>query len=417
MTLKNPKIGGWYRQKTFSHLDYSLDFEQARKLVESSESIASHSFLPFLGYTDSKRRYAPGKIRSKNRDIKFCSHVDGYIHAYYAKKFSNYYESYIDHKSWKKCVIGYRSGIGTNIHMARNAFSEIIKRESCVALAIDISDFFGSIDHNLLTENIKLITGEKRLPKDVVKVVRSMTNYAWVDKDALIDILELDKKKLPRRLCKIEEFRKIKKEHSGLVEVNDKVYGIPQGSPLSAVFSNIYMIDFDKAMSSYMKKIGGYYRRYSDDIFVVCDQNDFHGALDFVKTEISKLGKFIEIKDEKTEISNFHTSLSGELVCDRPITYLGFTFDGTRTLLRDRTLSRYYRRMTYATRRAASGARSSNNTKIFKRKLNTQFTHHGKSNFYSYAKKASEILGDPTPKRQLKRHVKILDRKLRSCGK
>jgi len=48
--------------------------------------------------------------------------------------------------------------------------------------------------------------------------------------------------------------------------------GIPQGSPMSAVLSNIYMIDFDKRLNQLAIQKGFLYKRYCDDILIVCAQ-------------------------------------------------------------------------------------------------------------------------------------------------
>jgi Reverse transcriptase (RNA-dependent DNA polymerase). len=45
--------------------------------------------------------------------------------------------------------------------------------------------------------------------------------------------------------------------------------GIPQGTSISAVLANVYMIDFDKKVCALLKNLGGMYRRYSDDFIIV----------------------------------------------------------------------------------------------------------------------------------------------------
>ena len=48
-----------------------------------------------------------------------------------------------------------------------------------------------------------------------------------------------------------------------------KDHQIPQGSSISAVLANIYMIEADKKINEYVVSLGGMYRRYSDDFIVV----------------------------------------------------------------------------------------------------------------------------------------------------
>ena len=50
-----------------------------------------------------------------------------------------------------------------------------------------------------------------------------------------------------------DEFRKFKNGH--LKSNKNKSYGIPQGSPISSILSNIYMIEFDKEMNDSMQAI------------------------------------------------------------------------------------------------------------------------------------------------------------------
>src|SRR5690606_34005285 len=70
------------------------------------------------------------------------------------------------------------------------------------------------------------------------------------------------------KICEAEEFRNSIRS-AGLIQVNGSGKGIPQGSPMSALLSNIYMLTFDKEMSEATRYAAGYYRRYCDDILVV----------------------------------------------------------------------------------------------------------------------------------------------------
>ena len=93
--MKRSKQDGWYVRKSFPHFDLPLGYDQAKNLVADPSNIISHSFKPFIGYTDKKRRFTPKsaiKHKIKERAIKYCSHLDGYIHAYYARMLVDAYE-------------------------------------------------------------------------------------------------------------------------------------------------------------------------------------------------------------------------------------------------------------------------------------------------------------------------------------
>lgn len=413
--MKRAKIDGWYQQRSFPHFDLPLDYQSARKVVSDPTRVVAHPFRPFIGYVEKVRRFRPNLPENfdvKERPIKYCSHWDGYIHSYYAKSLSRAYEKFVDDAGLSENVIGYRSGLGSNIDFANDVFSEIRSRKFCVAIAFDIKAFFDSIDHEALQFHMMKVLGFTRLPEDWFKVFRSMTTYSWVDVEDIERHLSIKRQKFTRPICSAVEFRKLREDDASFVKNNKKeVFGIPQGSPLSAVMSNVFMIGFDEAAAAYFESIGAYFRRYSDDIIVVCDCLQEAAVMSFVEAKIHALGSAIEISKEKTEIAHFDSDLSGKITCDRPLTYLGFTFDGSRILLRDRTLSRYYRRMTYAGRRAANAAKRLGSKVVYKRKLISQFTHLGPSNFYTYAKRASVKFMDNSPKRQLRKHFRNLMKK------
>jgi hypothetical protein len=421
---KKPRLDGWYVKKFFPHFDQPLEFETAKSRVEDEAWVASRSFWPFLGFEDRKRRFrtinGERVADTKSRPIKYCSHVDGYVFAYHANLLQTAYEKYISGTKFGPSVIGYRRGIGTNIDMAHAAFVEVARRRRAAAICLDIKSFFDNIDHRLLKKNIELVLGVDRLSPSWFSVYRAMTRYAWVDAEQVQKRLEIDPSKPPRPLCSATDFRQKVRGDGGafsrLISINEDRHGIPQGSPISSVFSNVFMIGFDNAVYTYVTKLGGSYRRYSDDIMIICAPRYQSRVVNFVRQEIGKLGDEIKLSEDKTEISIFERKRKVNS-CDRPITYLGFTFDGRRILLRGRTLSRYYRRMSYATRHAAIKADSEGSASVYKRKLYRDFSHLGTDNFYSYAKRSARTFGDATPTLQLRRHFSILHRKLNNEGR
>src|SRR5262249_23226204 len=162
--------------------------------------------------------------------------------------------------------------------------------------------------------------------------------------DACYAALGIDEKNVPTRLVRDAKEYREKIRGNKLVITNKNTFGIPQGSPISALLSNIYMLPFDERMQQLAKKIGGYYRRYSDDILWICDEKHQTQVIAYVQDEIKKMGAQLAIND-KTTVTRFSRNTAGQLEAngDR-FQYLGFEFDGNQRLVRSSTLSRFWRR-------------------------------------------------------------------------
>ena len=181
----------------------------------------------------------------------------------------------------------------------------------------------------------------------------------------------------------------------------DLPIGIPQGSPLSAILSNIYMIDYDRKMYELSKKRGFIYRRYCDDIMIVCNTEDAEELKMLAMDEIKAL--YLDINDTKADVVSFDpvfrkdgsVELRGydalKLVIGkvqyRNLQYLGFEFDGVRTYIRSASMARFYRRMMARVGEVAKAAvgNRANGTRPWTKKLFDRYTVHGSKNFPAYA--------------------------------
>lgn len=101
-------------------------------------------------------------------------------------------------------------------------------------------------------------------------------------------------------------------------------------------------------------KRGGLYKRYSDDIVVICKPEFKIELEDFVLATI-KNNFFLKINKEKVDTSIFSKSENG-LTCDKPLRYLGFEFDGKRALIKTASIAKYYRQMKRAVKAQAKRA-------------------------------------------------------------
>ena len=239
--------------------------------------------------------------------------------------------------------------------------------------------------------------------------------------------------------------------------------GIPQGLPISAVLANLYLLSFDlKVLNKVVNELGGYYRRYSDDIMVICQKDQYQQIEQFIVTAI--LESKVEISKHKTEIFLFRRfSFSPQKnrltaiqiikdkdgneifyrVGEKPLTYLGFEFHGDKTLIKSANQAKFYRRMIYATKRKTHKAFiiARNNhmpqpvvfkgqlkklysilklsaTKEFSKrrklvrnnwgeyslKVYTQKNNKKRSNYFSYVDRASHITGNPEINNRVVRH-------------
>lgn len=196
---------------------------------------------------------------------------------------------------------------------------------------------------------------------------------------------------------------------NGLIRRYELDYGIPQGTPVSGLYANIYLRSFDREMIALCSRYGGSYRRYSDDIAVVLPTGAKAGHVVALVEKL--LADFaLALSVEKTETADF---VGGRLVSAKPIQYLGFTFDGQRTLIRPSSVDAYLRKMRKGIHAKLVAAKSKEipSFKVFEREMRSRYTHAGKRrNFIRYAHKAALIMKSDEIKQQVKSHVTWFDR-------
>jgi RNA-directed DNA polymerase len=414
ITMDEPE---WYHKKAYAHFDLPLSAKNAVAIVSDSDRVARHGFHPFISFDIKLRRYKSkngvATIKKKIRPIRMSSHLDGHIFAYYAWILSRKYEDLIEKNPLGKCVLAYRKGLGSNIKFAKAAFDEVERRGNCTAIAMDLESFFDCLDHQFLKTQWCQLLGVSTLPSDHYAVFRAMTRYARVDRDRCFAALGIEDRP-PRPICSPADFR-VMIRGGGLIETHRENYGIPQGSPMSAVLSNIYMTPFDKEMVQLSYAIKGYYRRYCDDILWIFDNDDEMLVQNAVDVALEKMGSHIRVNKSKNIISHFN--FSGLKENDPPLQYLGFTYDGERRLIRSSTLSKYWRKVVYGVRaaknRARKSAASGGSAQMFKRKIYRKFTHLGRSNFLSYVRRSYNIMEDISITNQMKNHWERIQKEIK----
>jgi RNA-directed DNA polymerase len=406
----------WFKPRGYLHFDYKAREANAIGYVTDAAKIARHSFFPFLKYVQSVPRYkrTKGKVESKNREICYAGHMDSHVYAYYASLLYPLYEDQIAGTSAEASVLAYRRLGRSNIHFAHDAFTEISNRTESLVLAYDLESFFDSLDHEQLKEAWCRVLTSPQLPSDHYAVFKSVTKYAFADRDQVFNefgISESHSNNALSRICSPAEFRD-RVRGKGLVKRNTNSFGIPQGSPISAMLSNIYMLSFDQAMHALAQQFGGSYRRYCDDILWIGDPGTAGIVEAELKNELKRLS--LKINVGKTERVHFSRTASGKLVANRPLQYLGFNFDGQRQIIRSSSIARYFRRMKHSVRLSARDAAKNTRTQIIYRDaLYEKYTHLGGRNFIIYGFTAARLMHSVAVRKQLARHWKKLEAELK----
>lgn len=414
----------------------------------------------------------------KKRPIRYASHKDSAIYAYYAYRLYRLYENKLKELDLQDVVIAYRKSEflhtknADNIHLANDVFNHIKKlKNNCVALAFDIKSFYDNIDHKKLKEEWIKILGDEavdnKLPKDHYKIYKILTDYCYIQRKAIEIYLNCGAPEILHGICEkcktpskykigykifknMKEFHEFKRWYAKHPEIKlwnlsdeelqykddilssnrtfnfnigilaKEPYGIPQGSALSALLANIYMIPFDLEMKKYAKSMNSIYRRYSDDIIFVCDKKYEEIATKEIPLKIKERGSHLVIhkidKMDKNSKSKCYDFTSPDIK-KRPLQYLGLEFDGDNIKIRGSSLARYLRK----SKRGITAMRVSVQRKIlslwnkgenidkilpkvYRKTLYRRYTYLGKRNFLSYVYRAFAHTKSKFLKKQLKGH-------------
>jgi len=502
----------WLKNRGYLHLSKQVNIKLSPRAlqtkIQNKQFVAKYAFHPLIHSIIKERRYkridSTGQKRAhsyikenvvvkqiKSRPLHYATHLDAIIFGYYADLLQKEYEQLLnEHTGLSECITAYRrikdpetQRSKSTINFACEAFQEIKRRslDGCVVLKLDIKNFFSNIDHNLLKKLWAGLLKQEKLPDDHFNVFKAATRFSYI----LLDDLRLQKKVNgkragfdEKRLAQIRKkgvqafFETSRELRDGIREKKFKVYkfpfrnekkesvGIPQGLPISAVLANLYLLNFDiQILDKVVNEMGGFYRRYSDDIIIICRPGALPQMEQFIKEKIKE--SCLTISDEKTERFLFKKMLAAnqELKTTSiklsesashigyPFTYLGFEFYGEKILIKSANLAKFYRRMIYAVKSKAKKAVAiaANNpgtpVTIFKRQLYKLYTIQSlnaskiykthkklipnqlgefvfeistkppkhKSNYLSYVNRASDIMKEPAIRIQIAKHRSIFN--------
>lgn len=480
----------WFKDRGYPHFSNRIPVSKKKFIedyISNKDKISLHSFMPLILKKISQRRYKlsdfKGKLKRshkksegekvvlniKTREILYASHLDAHIYSYYTQKIiSQKYEEYLNVNTHVSSTITAYRQIPTlcktkfknNTHFAKDVFDEIKRRQDCVALAFDIENFFPSLNHKLLKLIWAKILGHKSLPPDHYNIFKAVTKFSYVHLDDLkiknrsfFDEKNLSKLKKKGKSSFFENIKNLFDSetiiHKNQKMKDGKIIGIPQGLPISALLANLYMLPFDESVVNELsEKYNIFYRRYSDDIVIICSESQIKFVENFVKEEIDKIKLLISIP--KTEITVFkkinnrlqsYRYNDGVLRKNIPLNYLGFEFYGYQTLLKSKNLANFYREMKQSVKRKYKRSEKikekylMDSTPIFKRKIYRMYTFKGqktrkipgskseyingelvvnrfdkkfRGNYIRYVYRASDEMDAPEIKLQVRNHWKIL---------
>ncbi len=490
MINKNTKKD-WFKDRGYLHLTNRINIKDRKKIfsyISQSENVAKHRFLPLILRTTKNRRFKFSKeigkrshktinekgdfvSNAKTRPIMYSTHIDSHIYSYYSKEIIQilYEKELAKSNSLNESITAYRQLVKKsegrykfNVDFAKEVFDEIKSRGNCAVLAFDIKNFFPSLNHKKLKLIWASLLGCKSLPKDHYNIYKSITRFSYFHYNDLRQ----------RKNGNLNEKKIAKQKNQGNFQLFESIYeflesdiqiyknqkkmkgrlaGIPQGLPISAMLANLYMLPFDQSIiKNLVKEKGCFYRRYSDDLVVVCSTDMIEEVAQFVHKSIEEIDLVIE--RNKTEKYIFKKDIEKlkcykiseeKLIPNSFLLYLGFEFYGYKTLLKSANISEFYREMKESVKMKRKRINSAkvkyltNDETLYKRKLYRLFSYRGKAtykrflpsklvihnghklvvrnierryrgNFIKYAYRAADIMDAPEIRRQVRRHNVIL---------
>jgi len=478
--ITNPKNIAKHSFLPFIHKTYSQ--RKFRKEYSEDSGVVIKSKIKNYDIEKTLR-----KADVKNREIYYAGHLDALVYSYYSQVLSGKYNQKLYELNLENSITAYRSipinpekensSNKCNIDFANDIFKTILESQddNLVVMAFDISSFFDNLDHKILLEIWMEIMEVEKLSNDHFNVYKNITRFSYIDQVELFEAFKdkiwvernvqftnrkthvqknISKIKFLRNqgavaFCKPEDYFKNRKKFTHQLKhkkpefpEQKRNYGIPQGSPISSILANLYLIHFDKTINDFVSKNGGVYSRYSDDMVTVCSVDLKVELESLVYSEIEKYK--LEIQKKKTQIFYFKKD-NEKLICgqeflekinwDKNFIYLGFEFDGQNVFLKSASLSGYYRKMKRTIRRGRhfeNKKGSKTKGEFFKGRIFKKYSYKGAKrnskwlwdekenkfvksetynwgNFLSYAYKASKVMINNKIKCQTKRHWRKLN--------
>lgn len=393
------------KARCYAHFDprTSLGQESVQEYVTNPANIAKHGFFPFIQYykVEKKVRKVQGKLvpKVKRRLISYSAHMDSCIHQRYAFLINRAYNAACKEKGLDGISVAYRNNLHKEpFQLAAEAFSFIEQNQPCFIMVGDFTEFFDHIDHQYLKQQLCRLLQVETLTEDYYRVFKSVTKYGFCSRDDILKAKGIEKltyKALRElnhagKLFNKEELKAFKP----FMHKHKASKGIPQGSPLSAVLANVYMLAYDQEMKAFVESYGGKYMRYSDDTIMILPLTEGRTVDDYwgrFQELLSHYEGMVELQSEKTRRFEYR---AGELI---PISentpsfmdYLGLRFQSDGIRIRPKCFSKYHYRM----KRKARNNRRQQIARAKKQKARSMVSN--RRLYELYGKESGRVKGEP----------------------
>lgn len=245
------------------------------------KSYSKRAFIEFQKYYENNKqiirqeiennKYQPENIilkeiinyKGKRRLVSILNIKDKFI----SKLLLEVLEKYIA-PNFSENSFAYQKGKGTTQAILK--IKKLVEEGNEIVGKIDIKDYFDTINHEKLLKMMQDVKIERRVIELINKFIKCKVDYQY--------------------------------------STYTKTQGIIQGSPLSAILSNIYLDSFDKELD----KLNIKYIRYCDDINIFGkDKKEVYNTIKFIEKKL-KEQYLLNINNKKTEITNaFYTKFLG----------------------------------------------------------------------------------------------------------
>ena len=428
--LNNPKTIQ-KSKKSYAHFDHRIDIYKAAEFIQNPQNIVNHGFYPFIHYTMTMNKYNKklGK-QVKKREICYPAHLDRCIYQYYGFVLNEYYNERIKNDGIEKVPVAYRTDLkDSNIQSAKKAFDFLKNNPNSYVMIGDFTEFFENFDHKYLKQQWCDLLGVSKLPDDHYAVYKNITKYSIWELDDLLkrnkvnNIRELNQKAivLPKEEYKLNR-NQIKKHKVS--------YGIPQGSPISAVLANVYMLDADRLIYQKVKQYNGLYMRYSDDFIIILPKQEDYKVFEEI-IEIIKTIPNLKLENKQTQffkvdlpvISNISKCFAVDADdSQKRINFLGFSYDGNKIYIRPKTTGKYYYRMIRKAKGIAKNKDFKGADKLYmiysERGAKGKRADGKTGNFFTYIERVENEFGENEMIHQdVKRHISKIRKSLKKMKK